>query len=86
MDPEEFNRILEYLRKYFREWEKYTEKGMKMLTAMLNKEWVQNFEVKWRIKSPYRIYEKLSKNKYLKNIILSIVKGKIVVKGSGKTF
>ena len=24
MDPEEFNRILEYLRKYFREWEKYT--------------------------------------------------------------
>ena len=61
MYPEEFNRILDYLRKYFREGEKYTEKWMKMLTAMLHKEWVQNFEVKWRIKSPYRIYEKLSK-------------------------
>ena len=72
MDPEEFNRILEYLRKYFREWEKYTEKGMKMLTAMLNKEWVQNFEVKWRIKSPYRIYEKLSK-KYHESDISTVM-------------
>ena len=61
MEPDEFSRILNYLRKYFREGEKYTEKGVKMLTSMLHKEWVQNFEVKGRIKSPYRIYEKLSK-------------------------
>lgn len=57
MKPEEFSRILSYLKKYFREGEKYTEKGVKMLTGMLHREGVQNFEVKGRIKSPYRVYE-----------------------------
>jgi hypothetical protein len=38
MEPDEFSRILNYLRKYFREGEKYTEKGVKMLTSMLHKE------------------------------------------------
>lgn len=64
MYPEEFDKILSYLKKYFREGEKYTEKGVKMLTSMLHKEGVQDFEVKGRIKSPYRIFEKLSKKYY----------------------
>jgi len=32
-----------------------------MLTAMLHKEEIKNFSVKGRTKSPYRVYEKLSK-------------------------
>lgn len=38
LEPEEFTRIVAYLRKYFHEGERYTEKGIKMLTSMLHKE------------------------------------------------
>ena len=61
LNPNEFDRILNYLKKYFWDWEKYTEKWVKMLTNMLTKEWITDFEIKWRIKSPYRVYEKLQK-------------------------
>ena len=88
MYPEEFNRILDYLRKYFREWEKYTEKWMKMLTAMLNKEWVQNFEVKWRIKSPYRIYEKLSKKYHETDIstVMDLLAFRVITESVGDCY
>jgi len=61
LEEESFENIFSYLKKYFGEGEKYTERGIKMLTNMLQKEWIENFEVKWRIKSPYRIFEKLQK-------------------------
>lgn len=61
LHPEEFAKIASYLKKYFREGERYTEKGLKLITTMLRKEGVKNFQVKGRIKSPYRVYEKLSK-------------------------
>ena len=61
LHPEEFKRITQYLKKYFREGDKFTERGIKMLTQMLEKEWVKDFVVRGRVKSPYRIYEKLSK-------------------------
>ncbi|MDO4713522.1 MAG: HD domain-containing protein [bacterium] len=61
LNPDEFHKITSYLKKYFREGEKYTEKGLKMLTSLIKKEGVKNFQVKGRIKSPYRVYEKLSK-------------------------
>ncbi len=70
--PEEFERILAYLRKYFREGEKYTEKGVKMISMMLENEGITDFEVKGRIKSPYRIFEKLSK-KYHETDISSVM-------------
>lgn len=57
----EFTKIFTYLKKYFKNEEKYTKKGIDTLTALLHKEWVENFTVKGRIKSPYRVYEKLSK-------------------------
>lgn len=63
LEEEAFTDIFAYLKKYFGEWEKYTERGIKMLTTMLHKEWIQDFEVKGRIKSPYRIFEKLQ-NRY----------------------
>lgn len=58
-EEEAFTDIFAYLKKYFGEWEKYTEKGIKLLSTMIRKEGIENFEVKWRIKSPYRIFEKL---------------------------
>ncbi len=61
LEEEAFNDIFDYLKKYFGEWEKYTERGIKILTNLLHKEWIEDFEVKWRIKSPYRVFEKLQK-------------------------
>ncbi len=61
LDEEAFNNIFDYLKKYFGEWEKYTERGIKILTNFLKEEGIENFEVKWRIKSPYRVFEKLQK-------------------------
>lgn len=72
LHPDDFERITSYLKKYFRDGEKYTEKGIKMLSSMLNKEEIQNFKVKGRTKSPYRIYEKLS-NKYHEKDISSVM-------------
>lgn len=61
LEEEAFADIFAYLKKYFGEWERYTERGIKMLTTMLQKEGIEHFEVKWRIKSPYRVFEKLQK-------------------------
>ena len=57
----DFTKIFTYLKKYFRNEEKYTNKGIELLTTMLRKEGIKEFTIKWRIKSPYRIYEKLEK-------------------------
>lgn len=63
LEEEAFADIFAYLKKYFGDGEKYTERGIKMLTTMLDKEGIENFDVKGRIKSPYRIFEKLQ-NRY----------------------
>ena len=63
LEEEAFGDIFAYLKKYFGEWEKYTERGIKILTNIFDKEGIQDFAVKGRIKSPYRIFEKLQ-NRY----------------------
>lgn len=63
MDEESFTNIFDYLKKYFGEGEKYTERGIKTLTNLLKEEGIENFDVKGRIKSPYRVFEKLQ-NRY----------------------
>ena len=63
LEEEAFANIFAYLKKYFGEWEKYTERGIKILYTMLQKEGIEKFEIKGRIKSPYRIFEKLQ-NRY----------------------
>ncbi len=63
LEEEAFADIFAYLKKYFGEGEKYTERGIKTLTNMLHKEGIEDFEIKGRIKSPYRIFEKLQ-NRY----------------------
>lgn len=61
LNEPEFTKIFNYLKKYFKNEEKYTNKGIEMLTNMLHKEGIKEFTIKGRIKSPYRIYEKLEK-------------------------
>ncbi len=61
IDEDSFLKIFNYLKKYFWAWEKYTYKWIDLITSLLKKEDVEDFEVKWRIKSPYRVYEKLEK-------------------------
>lgn len=63
LHPAEFKSIFDYLKKYFGEWEKYTEKWIKLLNDSLQKEGIVDFVVKGRIKSPYRVFEKLE-NRY----------------------
>ena len=60
LDEKNFNRIIEYLKKHFGVFgEKYIDKWKKMIKEMLEKEWIKDFIVKWRLKSPYRIFEKI---------------------------
>lgn len=59
LEEQAFTDIFAYLKKYFGDGEKYIERGIKTLTTTLQKEGIENFEVKGRIKSPYRIFEKL---------------------------
>lgn len=59
LEEQAFLDIFAYLKKYFGEGERYTERWIKVLENMLQKEGIENFEVKWRIKSPFRIFEKL---------------------------
>ena len=46
LEEEAFADIFAYLKKYFGDGEKYTERGIKVLTHMFQKEGIQNFEVK----------------------------------------
>jgi hypothetical protein len=46
LDEKAFNDIFEYLKKYFGEGEKYTERGIKTLTNLLKDEGIENFEIK----------------------------------------
>lgn len=86
--PEEFTKILTHLKKYFREGERYTEKGIKMLTTMLQKEGVKDFYVKWRIKSPYRVYEKLSKKYHDFDIstVMDLLAFRVITKDIGDCY
>jgi GTP pyrophosphokinase len=61
--PERFEEIMEYIKKYFGGGEKFIDKGIKNLTAILKKEGLSDFIVQGRIKSPFRIFEKME-NKY----------------------
>lgn len=62
------SKIFSYLKKYFGAGEKYTYKGASVITELLKNEWVEDFVVKWRIKSPYRVYEKLEKKYHTQDI------------------
>ena len=61
LEPEKFEEIMWYLTKLFQNGSKFLDKWIKNLTEILKQEWIEDFEVLWRIKSPFRIFEKMDK-------------------------
>ncbi len=62
LNPTEFNRIFNYIRKrYWQIDNNYIEDWKAEIENLLEKNWIKYHEVKWRLKSPYRIYKKLEK-------------------------
>lgn len=62
--PKEFNRIINYIERKYLKWAWYIEEWIEMLWKILKKEkMIKFYDIKWRFKSPYRIYKKLQKYK-----------------------
>jgi GTP pyrophosphokinase len=66
--PEKFEEIMLYLTKQFHDWSKFLDKWIKNLTDILKKEWIEDFKVLWRIKSPFRIFEKMNKKYHTEDV------------------
>ncbi len=66
LHPEEFQKIVKYMRKSFSSEYAYVDKWIKKITKLLKEEGLKDFSIKWRLKSPYRTREK-SENKYNTN-------------------
>lgn len=66
--PESFEEIMNYIRKYFKDGEKFIDKGVKSLTSIFKREGISNFKVLGRIKSPFRIFEKMEKKYHTEDI------------------
>ncbi|PID34630.1 MAG: hypothetical protein CR971_02210 [candidate division SR1 bacterium] len=61
LDPESFEKVFQYFEKHVPSSKKDSEKGVAILTKLLEKEGITDFTVKGRLKSPYRVYEKMTK-------------------------
>lgn len=57
--PKEFTDITTYLETQFSHQQDMIEQWLQKIEKVLSADWVQYIEVKWRIKSPYRIWEKM---------------------------
>ena len=63
LHEEEFNKIFQHLKKSFGTEKKYKNKWIKLIAEILKKEWIKDFKIEWRLKSPRRIHKKMT-NKY----------------------
>lgn len=59
LHPNDFKKITWYLKKSFSNSDKHITKWIYNISKILQKEWIDDFEIKWRVKSPYRIWEKM---------------------------
>ena len=66
--PDDFDKICIYLRKQFSSTDKQIKRWIALISSMLKKEWVVDFDVKGRVKSPYRIREKMTDKYHTSNI------------------
>lgn len=61
LNPDEFEFIIKQYRKFFTtSSHKYSARWIRILTKLLEKEGFDEFSVKWRIKSPYRVFQKMT--------------------------
>ncbi len=68
LQPEAFENITKHLKKNFAWSHKYIQKWSDNINKLLKKEGLENFSVKWRMKSPYRIREKMEHRYQTKEI------------------
>lgn len=59
LEPEAYRHILDFFKKRYRNTTAYTKEGIRSLMALLETEHVVDFDIKARLKSPYRIWEKM---------------------------
>lgn len=61
LNPDKFDFVMKQYRKFFTTGShKYSERWTRMLTKLLEKEGFSDFSVKWRIKSPFRVFQKMT--------------------------
>lgn len=82
LEEDAFLKIFNYLKKYFGWWEKYTNKGTDTISSILKEDWIFDFFVKWRIKSPYRVFEKIEKKYKTEDIgeVMDLLAFRVVTK------
>ena len=79
IQPEEFNRIFSYIEKNYSKVN--IDKIIKKLEDLLKENQIDYLEIKWRLKSPYRIYLKFQKyNTKDISVIKDILAFRIIVK------
>lgn len=61
LDTREYTRIRNYILKQYGNVEGFKQQGIDTLTRLCDEEGLTYCEIKWRIKSPFRIYKKLQK-------------------------
>jgi len=72
LNEEAFNKIFLHLKKSFWTEKKYKNKWIKLISDVLKKEWITDFKIEWRLKSPRRIYKKM-KTKYQSQDISNVM-------------
>lgn len=61
LDPESFTKVFKHFKRHVPVNKKDASKWIELITQLLEKEGLKNFTVKGRLKSPYRVYEKMTK-------------------------
>jgi len=61
LHPDEYSQVVHYLRKSYTNADKYINKGIMRIGKLLKDAGMDHYSINGRVKSPYRIYEKLMK-------------------------
>ncbi len=88
LKPKEYNQITKYLKNNFSISDKYIKRWIKLMSKLLQKEWIEDFKVKWRMKSPYRIREKMEYKYQTKDIrnIMDLLAFRIITNNVGDCY
>lgn len=71
LEPKEFSRIVNYVRKQYGDVDMYTSKWLELLSHLCQQEQIECVKIDGRLKSPHRIWKKLKK--YQTNDIAKIM-------------
>jgi GTP diphosphokinase / guanosine-3',5'-bis(diphosphate) 3'-diphosphatase len=82
LQPKDFESITWYLKKWFSGTDKYIKKWTLTISKLLQKEWLKNYSIKGRIKSPYRIREKMEYRYQTKDItsVMDLLAFRVITK------